>query len=691
MSNALSRWTLIVPKRSTTLAVPKTPRFVDATHRARGTQYAIFGIDAKDNALLALDTTTQKIVHSYDDGVTYSALCDFVFPSSVTLQHIHYLPDGEIVVGTSMTGATYGSRVYRSTGWRNPATATFTNTYNLPADTYFAYGSFSGHKNVVFIGEYGKQTKDAFDNGGNPAACAYLSRDGGKTFTKVLDIRTKTFVGEAGPWGTTTRMQHLHGVAYDPMWDRLWVVIGDGASSGGVTATVYSDDDGATWNVAFQSPWVHWQSVTPIALQHGVFMGSDFDGNGMRRFGRDGYRDIGEYSSAHLFDGGTSLQYIATSVYRAPSTDAPVLYSFMAVGSWNPGGVVATFDEGKTWVTLYKDTNNNGANLEYKGAYLSVGPTNTGRYVTLFNDTTRYPSGSVMVANLLTPDTTTFDPAYVPGDPLDLSEASPSAPGANKVRLFGRKIANKMIPAFRGPTDGVVSLQSHFGRNRVGIFAPAGGTTTSNIGYGNASTGTATAANMAMTNLHTYMRRIEYLVTTAATTAVASFRNNGQFFAAGTGSFGGYLSIIRWGPATGVTNTTKRAFSGVIGSSAAPTDIQPSTQVNIAGMGWDAADANIQFMHNDGSGTATKVDTGIPRASADRSSVYEIATYVAAGTTDVNWQITDLVSGAVASGVATTNVPAASTMLGQNTWTSVGGTSAVTGVAIMSCYFETDN
>lgn len=33
----------------------------------------------------------------------------------------------------------------------------------------------------------------------------------------------------------------------------------------------------------------------------------------------------------------------------------------------------------------------------------------------------------------------------------------------------------------------------------------------------------------------------------------------------------------------------------------APTDVQPSTILNIIGMGWDAADANIQIMHNDGS------------------------------------------------------------------------------------------
>lgn len=47
------------------------------------------------------------------------------------------------------------------------------------------------------------------------------------------------------------------------------------------------------------------------------------------------------------------------------------------------------------------------------------------------------------------------------------------------------------------------------------------GTVISTMGLTLTATGTATAANVAVTNIHTMMRRLDYLVTTAAATAVA--------------------------------------------------------------------------------------------------------------------------------------------------------------------------
>ncbi len=39
--------------------------------------------------------------------------------------------------------------------------------------------------------------------------------------------------------------------------------------------------------------------------------------------------------------------------------------------------------------------------------------------------------------------------------------------------------------------------------------------------------------------------------------------------------------------------------------------VTPSTQANIAGFGKDPGDTNLQFMHNDASGSASKTDTGV--------------------------------------------------------------------------------
>ncbi len=71
-----------------------------------------------------------------------------------------------------------------------------------------------------------------------------------------------------------------------------------------------------------------------------------------------------------------------------------------------------------------------------------------------------------------------------------------------------------MIPAFMGPSGLDSSLQPHFGRNKISFVQPQGnGTVLTSNGLTLTATGTATAANVATTNIHTYMRRLDYLVT----------------------------------------------------------------------------------------------------------------------------------------------------------------------------------
>lgn len=208
------------------------------------------------------------------------------------------------------------------------------------------------------------------------------------------------------------------------------------------------------------------------------------------------------------------------------------------------------------------------------------------------------------------------------------------------------------------------------------------------------ATGTATAANVATTNRHTRQKRLDYLVTTAAATAVAGFRYAAAQWTIGaaTAGDGGFRMIFRWAPATGVTTATNRCFVGMADTTAAPTDVEPSTITNIVGVGWDAADANIQIMHR-GTGAITKVDLGasFPVPTTDRTQSYEIALFSPPGTTQqVGWTFTDNVTGATTSGVITTNMPTNTTLLAPRGWMSAGGTSSVIGIALMSGYIESD-
>lgn len=201
-------------------------------------------------------------------------------------------------------------------------------------------------------------------------------------------------------------------------------------------------------------------------------------------------------------------------------------------------------------------------------------------------------------------------------------------------------------------------------------------------------TGTATAFTVANTNRITMTPVIEGLVTTASTTAVSGFRTNYLFFTCGdvtgTSGAGGFYLKMKWRPATGQTITTHRAFAGVRGSSAAPTDVNPSTLTNIIGMGWDAADTTVQILHNDGTGTATKINLGanFPRPNSDRSVLYVLELYAPRLVSEIRWKVTQLVTGASSSGTITSDIPAVNTLLALLVYTSVGGTSSVIGTGI---------
>jgi hypothetical protein len=268
-------------------------------------------------------------------------------------------------------------------------------------------------------------------------------------------------------------------------------------------------------------------------------------------------------------------------------------------------------------------------------------------------------------------------------------------PAAGGVRLVARADANRSIPAFLSEDGLVREVQTSLARSSPLIWkAQPGNTTVSNLG-GAAPTasGTATAALIASSTRLTYTPRVDFLVTTASAAAVAGFRAGAVMVSVGgpSAGLGGFTFVVRWGVATGTATATKRAFTGLFGGTGAPSDLQPSSVFNSVGMGWDSGDTNIQMIHNSGSGSATKVDLGasFPVPSVDRNSLYELSLFSPRGTTQsVEWLVLDVISGALASGTMTTNLPAATTMLAPRGWVSVGGTSSVVGVTLSSLVLD---
>jgi hypothetical protein len=177
-------------------------------------------------------------------------------------------------------------------------------------------------------------------------------------------------------------------------------------------------------------------------------------------------------------------------------------------------------------------------------------------------------------------------------------------------------------------------------------------------------TGTATARSVATTSYAT--RSIRMGVVSSSTTVgrytgirgsvllwyvTGGFLYTGEFnisdtaFVTGTHNF--------WGLAS---STSDLLIGGV-------NNDQPSALTNIIAFANDSGDANLQIMHNDASGTATKTDLGASfpsnrTAGAAITTIYSCYLYNAPASSNVIYRIVNKETGAVAQGTLSTNLPA---------------------------------
>lgn len=262
--------------------------------------------------------------------------------------------------------------------------------------------------------------------------------------------------------------------------------------------------------------------------------------------------------------------------------------------------------------------------------------------------------------------------------------------------IYAKTIGGRVMPKWIGPANVDTPIQPFLGMNHIACWQAGGGTTLSVFGATTlTATGTATAATSATGNKQTEMIRLEYLVTVAATTAVAGFRHPTAHWCMGNAAgVGGFFFVCRFGLATGVSGiTTNRVFVGLASVTTAPTDAQPSAMTQMVGIGTDAADTSWQIMSNDGTGTATKIslsttDFAIP--TVDRVDMFELVMFCKPGGTTIDYRFTNLGTAKQVSGTITTDLPTSTTMLAPRGYHSVGGTNSVIGITLSSLYIESD-
>ena len=270
----------------------------------------------------------------------------------------------------------------------------------------------------------------------------------------------------------------------------------------------------------------------------------------------------------------------------------------------------------------------------------------------------------------------------------DYDSSPPDAPLTGVV-LFARLRAGRRRPAFVGPSGLDTGLQSLLASNKVRWWSAQGsGSTVALFNLTTQIAGTATTRAIDPTTFLGAVGRIGYVGALAINTGVGIRHNLQQFFRGG-GIYapGGFEVIHRWGIPSFVSGN--RAFAGLClnGSAIAGTAV-PANFINCIGIGYDSGDTLWHFYHNDAAGAATKVSTGLEIVSGQ---FLETRIFAAPNGGSVWMSIEILNTGALAQYEASSNLPAANYLMGEQIWVSSGTDATVAiSVDVASRYIETD-
>lgn len=209
-------------------------------------------------------------------------------------------------------------------------------------------------------------------------------------------------------------------------------------------------------------------------------------------------------------------------------------------------------------------------------------------------------------------------------------------------------------------------IASTLGHNNINIDrAVPNATSFSSVGLAYTSSTAHVAAALATTNYMTMQpRSTQASVTNSATAVIQRYGNT--VIASRRAVGGGFFLDCEVGIVALMSDARVLlgALHGTGGAIAASTN--PSALLNFVGVGKDSADTNLSFMHNDGTGTATKV--ALPNTGAFAgitSATFQIEIWAQAGEAAINYRVKRTASDGTESvdkGKVTTDLPAIDTL-----------------------------
>jgi hypothetical protein len=239
-------------------------------------------------------------------------------------------------------------------------------------------------------------------------------------------------------------------------------------------------------------------------------------------------------------------------------------------------------------------------------------------------------------------------------------------------------------------------LQGSFSRKRPRWWtgSPTGGLT--GIGMPNptvVASGGSAAKSSAATGYYDQWGS-QTLRVTGVVGSWAGHQQNTRYFWRGNLPYcGGFLAVFEFAVST--APDTFRIFCGLSNSVAAfTTGNNPSTLLDMVGVGCDGTDSNLQVMHNDSGGTATKIDLGGSYLMQGVTKLAILAAfYCDPNSSEIDYYVSSTTNAGVKAetlGTLSSNLPTDSQLLAPGIqMASVSVATSTDAYVINRAYFET--
>ena len=248
---------------------------------------------------------------------------------------------------------------------------------------------------------------------------------------------------------------------------------------------------------------------------------------------------------------------------------------------------------------------------------------------------------------------------------LDLTTVNePASPPSEHLSVYAKSLGGRAMLAQKGASGISTVFQPHLGRNYCQIITSNGGSSV--LGYGCAVTVSGTTPTWAPTA--TLGVGTKYATLATAATATYIYSGVLSFYRAAAGSSGGFHFFSRVGfPDASYDGTAASTGSRIfVGMTAGITNLTSADILAANGVGFrrvhnfdGVKHANWHFSSQD-STTETLVNTGLAFVPGHQ---YTCAIFAPAGADRVTWEIENVTTGEVATGVATQTLPALMTRL----------------------------